>query len=165
MTIDKIQEMYQNYAFLPMTGSAGEAVTEATIPTVYSMGKQLVERSYEKPNKWYYLVFKPFDRAYARDIDFFKVKGLDKCRKILKHPTSYIITREIEANKVHINMIVCTQEDLSQKDGSNYCSKYKIFARELKSTGDRLRVLDYITKEASVRSFTKYLDYLIYTRK
>lgn len=169
MSLNRIQKLYSTYAFQNMAEDAGEAGVEAMSklhePDALVMGKQIIERTYELPAKWYFIVYKPFDKPYARDPDFFKVKGLDKCRKSLKKPLSYIMTREIMSAKVHINAIVCTTEDLASKNESSYCSKYKLYVSELKSTGDRRRVLDYIMKEASLRPFTKYLDYLIYNRK
>lgn len=169
MSLNRIQKLYSTYAFQNMAEGAGEAVAEATSklhePDALVMGKQIIERTYELPCKWYYIVYKPFSKPYARDPDFFKVKGLDKCRKSLRKPLAYIMTRETLAAKVHINAIVCTTEDLLLKNDQSYCSKYKLYVSELKSIGDRRRVLDYIMKEASLRPFIKYLDYLIYYRK
>lgn len=110
------------------------------------------------------VVFKPFDRAYERDPCFFQVKGLDKCRKLFKRPTAYIMTREIIASKIHVNSLVATTENLIDYHDSSYCSKYKVHVSELHNLGDRQRVLVYITKEGKKRTFIKYLDYIVYSK-
>lgn len=160
-TEKELLDMYQEYAFLPddaeRSQDAGDAEVEAN---------SIMDRTYEAPYKWYYIVFKPFDAPYAKDADFFKVKGLDKCRKMFKKPQALILTREIlNCEKVHINALVCTDQDLLLRHNKSYCNKYKLHVSLLSEKRDRLNVLSYILKELKERSFLKYLDYYTFIRK
>lgn len=154
---------YTEYAFMDPSeaGSANEVETGAHQLMDYDNAKSVVSRTYESPVQWYFVVWKPFNRAYEKDPDFFRVKGLDKCRQMFKKPNAYVVTRETESTKVHINAVVATSQPLDAKHETSYCNKYKVHVQRLSTLGDRLDVLSYITKENRDRSFTKYLDYLI----
>lgn len=158
-----IQRLYLKYAFLDTSGNGevedccSEAEGGATLEML-----QLVDRSYEKPVKWFYVVFKPFDDAYAKDVDWFAIKGLDKCRKMFSSAKCYILTRETQAKKVHINALVATTQDLLSRHEKNYGNKYKLHVSAVCDRASRLTVLRYITKEAVGRTFVNYLDYLCF---
>lgn len=116
-------------------------------------------RTYEG-QQCYFMVFKPFNKTYLKDPDWYRIKGLDAIRKSI-NPNAYFITREIKATKVHINMLCYDTRDLSKLDGRNRLNKYRVHVTQLKDKGDRERVLNYITKEAREREYIKYSDYLI----
>lgn len=165
-----IEELYKDYAFIedPRNGEGEACCSEAKVEAITkwstTMGA-IIERSYERPIEWFLIVFKPYDKPYAKDPAFYAVKGIDKCRKLFKRPQAYILTRETQAQKVHVNAIVATDQDLLKYHDQSYCSKYKTHVQLLNSLADRQRALAYITKEGTSRTFTKYLDYLIYSRK
>lgn len=119
-----------------------------------------IERSYEG-QKWYFIVFSPFNKPYIKDPEWFEHKAIDSARKwINKKATAYYITREIDATKIHSNILCVSPHDLLKKYHGKQCyNKYKMHVSELKDMGDRRRVLDYITKEQDKRTFKLYLDY------
>lgn len=153
---------YSEYAFLSDNEQVEDAQSKMKCEDMTKM-VQLIGRSYETPMNWYYVVFAPFDDPYNRDPDWFKVKGMDYCRLFFKKPMVSILTRETEANKVHINALVCT--DQKYHSGQNYRNKYRLNVSVLATQGDRQRILTYITKESKKRPFTRYLDYYSYGRK
>lgn len=158
-----IQEQYTEYAFIMQQNGesearCSEAKIEASTKWLQPM-KAIIHRSYEETN-WYLVVFKPYDKAYEKDKDWFAVKGLDSCRKLFKKPEAYILTREVNASKIHVNAIVATKIDMSYKHDKTYCNRYKIHVSQLRHVSDRISALDYITKESKDRTFVKYLDYL-----
>lgn len=126
--------------------------------------KAIVDRTYEIP-KWYYIVFAPFNEAYRKDTSWYASKGLDKCRQKFNHPSAYILSRETQATKIHINALVATTENLNRYHEKNYTSKYKMHVQELKSLADRLKVFEYMMKERHVREFHKYMDYLFFSTR
>lgn len=168
-----IMAQYQEYAFIndsvngKVVGRAAAGVDGAVngITKWELLMRRTISRTYEDPVKWYFIVFKPYNAPYERDPDFFKVKGLDKCRKLLKAPQAYILTRETDSSKVHVNMLVATSQELLHRHDQSYCSKYKLHVEQLDTLGARRRVLAYIIKESKKRTFIKYLDYLHYERK
>ncbi len=116
-------------------------------------------RTYEG-QQCYFLVFKPFNKSYLKDPDWYRIKGIDAIRKSI-NSSAYFITREIKAAKVHINMLCYDTRDLSKLDGKNRLNRYRVFSTKINSKTERDKVLNYITKESTDRQFTKYLDYLI----
>lgn len=174
--IANLQELYNEYSFIDSSGTAeaktiaGEAEDEASIKWHHlsdSLGQKMgaiIKRSYERPIYWYLVVFKPYNKAYEKDIDWFKVKGIDKCRKLFKRPSCYLLTREILSQKVHVNAIVATSQDLIVQHDQSYCNKYKLHVQMLHNLSDRLFALTYVTKEREQRSFVNYLDYIIYNK-
>lgn len=150
---------YKDYAFIddpPITESEAKPELGALTLLNHNM-ETIISRSYEN-STWYYVVFKPFNKTYTKMLDWYTIKGLDSCRKYFKKPEVYILTREIDAEKIHINALVCTRTP--PVDGSVYNNKYKLHVSELSTLGDRMRVLTYVTKEFYNRSFYQYLDYL-----
>lgn len=162
--IDLIRELYQEYRFInPSEASEGVAGTEAIAIWKNNM-EAIVRRSYEDAYQWYFLTFKPLNNPYEKDKAWYSKYGIDKCRKMIRSPAAYLFTREIEAEKEHINALICTDYDLTYKHDSVYCNKYKIYCKRLTGYADRIRVLNYIMKEAKGRPFKKYVDYLFYDR-
>lgn len=137
----------------------------------------IVKRSHEKPIKTFYLVFKPFNKLYDKSFN-----AIDHVRKRigLNHKyESLIITREINATKVHYNVLVFTKDDMMDLH-DRQTNKYKIYCQEVNA--DALRytasgidvsgkhtyreqveaVYDYIFKESHVRKFIWKLDYFVH---
>jgi len=120
--------------------------------------KHLVERSYEKPFKWYYLTFKPFNKNYEKDLDFYNRKGFDHVRKKIGKVSASIMTREITAKKIHINVLCCTDRPIDMLHQMK-TNKYFIYCQECPGPQDRRLVLEYILKESKSRYFHEHLDY------
>lgn len=163
MNIHRLQKLYQQYAFIDDGPSEAESVGGAGAEAI-NIWRTILDRSYEG-SKWYFVCFKPFNKAYEKNKEWFAIKGLDHCRKLFKRPQAYLLTRETDATKVHINALVCTSQDVTSLHETSYCNKYKLHAVELLTKGDRRRILTYITKEMVSRTFIKYLDFLTYSRK
>jgi len=161
--MDNLQNLYSEYAFLNEPHrTEGEA--KRRLEPYHQIG-QFVERTYEDPLKWYFVVFKPFDRAYERDPHYFMYKGLSKCRDAFKRPEAILLTKEQQSNKVHINALVCTRQEVQTLHDKSYCNKYKIYVDSCDTLAERLRVRSYIMKESKNRTFEKYLDYIEWSRK
>lgn len=142
-------------------GSAKPDKAEASYSNTPLNGNILLfsNRTYESM-KCYYLVFKPLNRPYEIDPEWFKFKSLDRCRKLLKC-SDYFLTREINATKVHINALVYSTRDMvNEFHEKTRLNKFFIHCEELKTKEHRDNVLNYITKESSTREFLKYRDYI-----
>lgn len=144
--------------------AADEGVGSVTNSWNTLLGNKQVHRTYENA-KWYFVVFNPFNKTYGKDPDWYKFKGIDKCRRRFKNYEFMILTREIDAAKVHINLLICSKQDLRPYDKSVYCNKYKLCVQRCDTLGDRLSVLVYMQKEAQKRTFKQYLDYIIVEKK
>lgn len=120
--------------------------------------KQFTFRTFEYPLRWYFLVFAPFNKAYQKNFTWFHdTNGLAACRKkIYKDSEAYFITKEINANKTHINALVLTTARLDLLNEKNMLSKYKIWAAECI---DAPQSLSYITKEFKSREPILFKDY------
>lgn len=116
-------------------------------------------------HSWYYLVFKPFKKTKSLNYQWYMTKGLDYCRKkISNHAIVYLCTLEYESESPHINVLVYGRTDsLDQFLGTmnngtpKHCNKYAYYG-SIAIFGER--VLKYVLKEAKVRFFHKYKDYL-----
>lgn len=170
-TTNQLQEQYKCYAFIDQAKpeDVADAKAEAIViwhpinGPIRSLMDGRINRTYEN-SKWYYLTFKPYNRAYENKLAWFTFKGLDYCRKYFIFRSAYcnILTREIEANKVHINALCCLPNDqILCQQNADYNNKYKIYISELDNIGDRKRVLNYIVKEMANRAYQKYVDYYI----
>lgn len=122
----------------------------------------IVNRTYEQPYKWFYLVFAPLDKPYDLDPSFYLEKGLIKCRSKLGPVQALYMTLETESTKAHINVICCSKNDLSQLNGKFYLHKYRIYATECGP--ERMALSNYIVKESRHRVFKRNIDYCSYTR-
>jgi len=123
---------------------------------VYKQVGHLVRRSYERPHKWFMLTFKPFIKTYEKDINFYISKGFDHVRKKVGKVDAFIMTREINAAKVHINMLCCTTRALDIELHEKQTNKYFIYCQPCI---DRHCALEYILKESRTRFFYEYIDY------
>lgn len=118
-----------------------------------------LHRSYEDC-KWYYIVFAPYDKAYDKDSEWFSNYAVDKARKWASTKSkAFYVTKEVEATKVHANLLICSASDLMKYHGKSAYNKYRMNVNELCTLGDRQRVLAYILKESENRSFKLYQDY------
>ena len=116
-------------------------------------------RTYELPYRWFLLTFKPFNRTYDDNFDFYQNKCIDHCRKKLGKVAAYIITREIKATKTHVNILCVTKRALSIELHEKKTNRYFIYCKE---AYDRHICLEYILKESRTRNFTKYIDYAFF---
>lgn len=164
---------------LPSNGSEDEVVAEANnIIIPYNIFNRYynnlrnytfaryIERTYESPFNWYYIVWKPLNKPYSKDPDWFKNKGLDKCRnQVSKNSEVILMTREIHATKVHIHALICSSCDLYEKyhDKIGY-NKYKQHVSVASRPADRRRITDYLLKESKSRPFIKFVDYYTFSR-
>lgn len=158
--MDHLQEQYQTYSFIDQ--AKPEYVVKRSMEPC-TIGR-LIDRTYEKPVRWFFVVFKPYNRAYNKDPAYFRIKGLSKCRDAFIKPEAILLTREMEAEKVHINALVATTADPSYLHEKSYCNKYKVYVDEVCTRSSLLRVKDYILKESKHRTFEKYLDYIEWSR-
>lgn len=143
-------------------GSVGDtSVKLTTNNTIYERPDFNYNDSYAHFSRWWFLTFKPYNDSYQKDTTWYQKKGLDYVRKLLPKGR-YLITREIDSEKVHINVLISTDKDL--KDWHDKAGrKYKIWCKPLDDQcHDRVTIYDYITKEALTRPFEKYSDYIIY---
>lgn len=124
--------------------------------SVHAKVCHLTDRSYEMPHRWYFIVFAPFNKNYEKDIKFYATKGFDHCRKKIGKVKCMIMTREIQAKKIHINMLCCTTRALDQELKNLKTNRYSIYCRP---AIDRRKALVYILKEARTRYFHEYIDY------
>lgn len=127
--------------------------------------RPIIDRTYEKPMNWYYLTFKPLNKPYNLDRDWFANKGIEKVKDKLRGSETFVLTRETLAEKIHINALVCSKKDLTKLHEKVCYHKYKIHCQKLYSASDRRNVLNYMCKEINQRKFEKYLDYLYYFPK
>lgn len=156
-SMHEMHELYQDYAFIdpPVVPSGAGSVPATGLAGAMTY----INRTYEE-GKWYFIVFKPFDRAYEKNPIWYLTRGLEKCSNYILNPQFAMYTREKQAKKVHINGLLCSRIDLSSVQGKNYCNKYKIHIDELETLGDRRRVLEYICKEESTdNTWSPFIDY------
>lgn len=123
---------------------------------IRTMG-HIIQRSYERPLKWYFLTFKPFNSTYEKNIEFYSIGGFDHCRKKVGKVRTLIMTREINAAKIHINMICVSDRPLSDLLHEKKTNRYFIYCQECT---DRQDTFKYIIKESKQRYFYKFKDYV-----
>ncbi len=121
----------------------------------------ITRRSYEKPFKWYFLTFKPFNSTYHDNYGWYQNKCLDHCRKKLGKVEAYIMSRETEATKTHVNILCVTSRDLEQELMDKKTNRYYIYCKESICRHDCLR---YIFKESKSRNFKQYKDYVFHSK-
>lgn len=108
----------------------------------------------------YYLVFKPKNKKYDP-----KKNLMDHVRKKCGKHSAIIITREIEAAKVHYNVLVRTTEDLSKLHDTQD-SRFYIYCKEVPhKAADLNKVHEYIVKESKTRYFTDNKDIYVFFKK
>ncbi len=112
--------------------------------------------------QWFFIVFAPMDKPYKLDPDWFRYKGLDKCRQKLVNQKKYLCTMEhLECAKFHVNALVYGPSKLFELNNKICYNKYHIYVAIVENTiEDRMRVLTYITKEVILRTFKLYRDYI-----
>jgi len=110
---------------------------------------------------WYFLCFKPFNLNYEKNINWYRTKGFDHCRKKIGQVDSFIMTREIMAKKVHLNMMCVSDKPLDKLFHDKNTNYYRIYCVPCYN---RHRCLDYILKESRLRYFHKRIDYQYFSR-
>lgn len=118
--------------------------------------RYITDRSYELPYKWFFLTFKPFNSTYEKNHEFYQKKGIDHIRKKLGKVEAYIITKEIQAEKTHINVLCVSKRDLPKELHGKKTNRYYIYCQECINRHDSL---NYILKESKTRYFNEYEDY------
>lgn len=121
----------------------------------------IIKRTYEKPIRCFYLVFKPFLSCDDKNYD-----GMTHVKKYMyRHKfVTMIITREILEKRIHFNVIIWTKDNLKRLNDKK-TSKYYIYSEELKEIADRQRVHEYIIKESKYRHMYNSNDVIIKENK
>lgn len=161
--MNTIQDEYQEYAFI---GPAVPARTTRIEEGRVSIQWDIINRTYEE-GSWYFIVFAPFNAAYAKDTTYFNTKGMNRVNDLFRKDMKIdacMLTKEINATKVHINALVHSQSDLSKLHLKHCYNRYNMFVSILPTLSDRKNVLHYILKEEQERTFTKYVDYIQWNR-
>lgn len=107
----------------------------------------IIKRSYESPLNLFMLAFKPFNKLYNPNTDF-----MDHVRKKIGSHKAVIITREINATKVHYHAIVITDKALDEKLHDKQTNTFKISCIKCPMK-DKYRIHDYIVYESRKRYF------------
>lgn len=159
-----IQEEYQEYAFLedPAVPAGTTRIGEGNV----SIKWDTISRTYED-GRWYFIVFAPFNKAYARECNYFDTKGIHRINDMFRKESKTdccMLTKEKNSTKVHVNALVHSQKDLTQLHLSSYCNRYNMFVSILPTQFDRENVMRYILKEQSERPFIRYVDYIQWSR-
>lgn len=161
MDYQKLRDYYNIYRFLDDSGvypPEDEALAE-TEASHYDHRWPPVHRTYED-GQWYYIVFKPFNKPYEEDKEWFVHKCVDSVTKWARSKSkTFYVTREIESVKVHGNLLLHSLTDLLKYQGKSCYNKYRMEVRLAPTLCDRLNVLTYMQKESLKRPFKKYLDY------
>lgn len=141
------------------TTEAGASPKAGALPITDTIKWEPLNRSYEGC-KWFMVVFKPYNKPYLKDPEWYYNYAVDKGRKwAYRLGKAFYVTREIDATKVHVNVLICSGSDLMRYHDKTVYNKYRLHVSELDTLGDRQRVLAYITKESKDRSFKLYSDY------
>jgi len=131
---------------------------------IWSCYKDQLSRSYPDPLGWYYLTFKPMDKPYETDFEWFKLKQLhkvyDKFRPLCK---IMWLTRETEETKIHINLLIYSEHDLTDWHEKIFFNRSKVWCKQIPCI-HRFTVFKYIHKEAKIREFKYNLDYKHFDR-
>ena len=119
-------------------------------------------RSLSLCDELYLVTFKPYDETYKDNLQWYRKKALDACRKKLGKLKFFFIVKEVFAPKEHIHALVspCEGNDLMKLHKKSFVGKMFIDVRRVGSTPlDKLRTLRYIVKECPFRCWTRYNDY------
>lgn len=107
----------------------------------------IIMRSFEPPMELFMFQFKPFNKTYKPHYDF-----MDQLRKKIGKHEVVIITREINAAKVHYNALVISKTLKAEKFHDKQTNNHKIYCVKC-PMADKYKVHNYITKESKVRYF------------
>lgn len=115
----------------------------ATVPNYYNTREILYNKYIDN---WYLIVFAPLNKTYDD-----KFVAFDHIRKkCCTSLDSYIITKEVNATKIHWNLLINSSRDLLKFHGE-HTNKFFIHVQHIKS-GTHWDVYDYITKEFNMDS-------------
>lgn len=114
--------------------------------------------------KWYFMVFKPLDKPYKKDREWFVARSLEYVRRLLtKRGMDFIMTLEtMECEKVHVNVMIHSPTDLTFMHDDVVNHKFKVYCTLVIN---KQEVFDYITKESYKREFIEYRDYSVKIQK
>lgn len=126
-----------------------------------------LNRSYECTEKMYYIVFNPIKSVYQKAPEWFHTKKfIDSVHKYFKYKfpnaIEYCITREIISQMPHINVIFIMPSKVYNIRNGACNNKFAMLLSPPKKTliKDRDSLLAYIIKEALLRPFNEYIDYI-----
>lgn len=144
-----------------------EAYTTRTLTDydiICSVYHDQLYRSYPNVTSWYYLTFKPMDKPYQEDYDWFRLKQIKKVYDKFR-PLCQImwLTRETQETKIHINLLIYSDHDLSSWNDKIFHNKCKVWCKQIPCI-DRFAVFKYIFKEAKTRDYPHGLDYKFFDR-
>lgn len=144
--------------------TAALAEVEANYNTLKAYYYPLLGRTYWTKG-WYYLTFKPLDIPYAEDLKWYEINAIKKLYDKFR-PLSKImwLTREITATKIHINMLIYSESDLTKFHDKILYHKVKVYSTPVEYLG-RFKVFDYIFKESKERYFMYGDDYKFFDRE
>lgn len=135
-------------------------------PNIYTRAlKEFQSRTYELPYHTYYLVFQPLKARYAKNIEKYSndIKNLERTlRNRLKYK-QILITREIDAQQIHYNVVITTDQNIIQYNKKAFNRNYGVHVQLCDSRKDQEKVLAYCFKEAKVRRF-RSIDHFQYTK-
>lgn len=127
--------------------------------TMIARTNSLIDRTMERPTKWYFIVAKPFNSTYVKHHDWYQSKALDHVRRKVGKSHGYIITKEQESKnvpKTHINVLVASDRDLCSILHEKKDNKFFYYCQECI---DRKDIQKYILKESKERQFMIFKDY------
>lgn len=112
-----------------------------------------IERTYEEPDSTYLIVLTPRNRwkkdNYRKDIP--------RLEKMLRSKLKYkriIITREINATKVHYNILITTSKDILKMHNKTFGKYYNFYVQKTPQVNDIKNAMQYICKEGDKRAMT-----------
>lgn len=120
-------------------------------------------------NRLYYYVFQPYKTTYESNIEYFKSKKfVEDVSKYLwrKNRTEekifwFMITREVQATQIHVNLLVYAYDHIDFKTTVGKQGYFAAWRQEYFNPDKEQirRFQKYIFKEASERSLVRYLDF------
>lgn len=114
---------------------------------------------------WYFLTFKPFNKTYEEDPSWYNEKLIRKVYDRFRPMAKLMwLTRETEATKTHVNLLIYTDKDISKYNDSIFFNKAKVFCVGIVAQ-DRFNIFNYIFKESKNRWFYYHTDYKYFDRE
>jgi len=122
--------------------------------------------SYEEPYTTHFIVFEPYTDKYEQSTDYYQsLRFIDDVRKFTNKFNEiifYVITREIIATKIHVNLIITSRSNTLTKEFGSYNIHFGYKITKAGNTWeDRKAILFYMFKELKERQFKRFLDYSI----
>lgn len=115
---------------------------------------------------WYYMVTKPFNKAYKKYPEYFANQSYSSeirtIRDKMKTKPVFICgTRETLEKKTHNNFLVYTHIDMEEKFHDVNTKKFRYYCKPINDLGI---LIEYILKESKRRIFNEFTDYSVYPK-